>query len=169
MKRWAMGVALCIACSSVIATDDRWVEMTTTGNGAETIYLDGNSMRRTADGATAWRKIVLRSPEVNSAGKRYKTLLQRDSYNCANETVGILNAIWHDEDGSVVGSVATDVPALDPVAPGTVNEALLNAVCAVMANTAAVEAEKKRAAADAAEAAADAAIEAAEKAASGSF
>jgi len=119
--------AITMAAAPAFAAD--WIYVTTDVNGA-VIYYDADTIQRSGDQITVWRKWD---------HSRDKTVKERETksrsrYDCAERTITLLTYINYFPDGKVeTDTYPTYRQTAVPVIPETVGEEMLNAVCAAPA------------------------------------
>ena len=123
-------ILLVFGSAAAMAAD--W-EVVTSGSTGSIISLDKNSIARTGSGRRkAWFKSTYTKPQVLSDEKtKYFETLELDSFDCSEHTMGMVQVIYRDAAGKVVYTYENPLtsPRHSDVAPETVGEAMLDAVC----------------------------------------
>ena len=107
---------------------DRWVEVG--GSDSSTAYVDTQTLQRNGTDVTVWVKYVLENPKTDKAGDTYDEELVFHVYHCASRqnTVKVVsqrlrgNPVWSKE-------LKSYEQERKNIMPGTVNEAVMEAVC----------------------------------------
>jgi len=106
-----------------------WVYVTTHDNGAD-YYYDSDTIQRSGNQVTVWRKL---DHSRNNAVK-YREEKDQYRYDCSRRTYTLLSAIIYYPDGKVEAFTwQTHEQEITPIAPETVSEVVLEAVCAATA------------------------------------
>jgi hypothetical protein len=119
--------ALVIAAPPAFAAN--WVYLTTNVSDTD-LYYDADTIVRSGNQVTVWEKWD---------HSRDKTVKERERkrryrYDCAQRTMTLLHSIIYYPDGkSTSFTWETYEQTADPIAPDTVGEAVLEAVCAATA------------------------------------
>ena len=116
--------------SSVISAEAAWKEVSA-GLGSEH-YINPESKRKTSKGYKAWFLTNLRAYKVDSTGRllwSYKDLME---FDCKDRSTKIVASIGYSAkwgNGVAVYEFSNKNAHWMPVAPDTINEGLLTAVC----------------------------------------
>ena len=121
-----LGAATVLLMAATPAYAVNWVYVSTMDSGTDT-YFDADSIRRSGNQVTVWERLDHSRDKTEKERERKKLV----RYDCAERTRILINVIAYYPDGTVKS--ATWQPYEQeavPVAPGTVGEATLEAVCA---------------------------------------
>ena len=125
MKHIKLIAAAALVMAATPAFAVNWVYVGARSSGTD-FYYDADTIVRSGNQVTVWEKWD------HSRDKTYKEREQRVRYryDCAERTSTLLHAIIYYPDGtSRAVTFATYEQETEPLAPGTVGEAVLEAVC----------------------------------------
>ena len=126
IKRTALAVTFFVLLPTLPAYAANWVYLTTTNNGTD-IYYDADTIARSGNQVTVWEK--LDHSRDKTFKQRQQTTLIR--YDCAGRTRTLLHTISYYPDGTNKSfTFETYEQEVDPIAPGTLGDGKLEAICA---------------------------------------
>lgn len=124
-----LGAAIALVMAATPAFAANWVYLTTTNNGTD-MYYDADTIARSGNQVTVWEK--LDHSQDKTFKQRQQTTLIR--YDCAGRTRTLLHIISYYPDGTNKSfTFETYEQEAEPIAPGTLGEGKLEAICAAMA------------------------------------
>jgi hypothetical protein len=126
----SLGAAIALVMAATPAFAANWVYVTTHNNGAD-YYYDSDTIQRSGNQVTVWRKL----DHSRNKTVKYREEKSQYRYDCSRRTYTLLNIIIYYPDGKVESFTwKTHEQEIEPIAPETVSEAVLEAVCAVTAS-----------------------------------
>lgn len=125
VNRTVVGLCLCAALSSVHA--EHWV--TAAKNDHETVYLDGDTIKRDEAGdIVVWTRHDMSAHPILVDNLSIAMSLERDAFDCSRGRVRSLSSIGYDHNGAVVSAI--DVPSpYNEIPPGTVISSIGSIAC----------------------------------------
>jgi hypothetical protein len=124
-----LGAAAALAMAATPAFAASWVYVTTHDNGAD-YYYDSDTIQRYGNQVTVWRKL----DHSRNKTVKYRSEKSQYRYDCSRRTYTLLNIITYYPDGKVeTFTWQMHEQKIESIAPETVSEAVLEAVCAATA------------------------------------
>lgn len=129
VRRFGLAMACLASFLGTPAAAANWIYVTTGVNGT-VIYYDADTIQRSGDQITVWRKLD------HSRDKTIKAREAKDRYryDCAERTDTLLAYTDYYPDGRIeADNIPTYRQEASPVTPDTVGETILETVCAATA------------------------------------
>ncbi len=131
--RRTLTMALLVACGTA-AQAATWVSVGKSGDGRTEWLIDTSTIRTSTATRRAWVKTVFapqsRQDQVLHSGKWLAFTIERDVFNCRDETVGIESITQYYEGGGNDSMPPDSKSApMEPVAPDTAQAAELKFIC----------------------------------------
>lgn len=128
MKRIFSAILLTLACSVAHA---QWVEIASTADRSDVVYVDPATLRKTGDIAKAWVLGDYKDPVVWGTTK-YLSHKRQDQFNCKEELLRTIYVVFFkDKMGNGEALQTLNQPNMEwrPVMPSTLDSALFNWAC----------------------------------------
>ncbi|MFP3890746.1 surface-adhesin E family protein [uncultured Ralstonia sp.] len=135
MRHERLTAASCLAAMLLVAAPtaqaaDNWVKLAPLANSGGTLYLDQDSLERSADGTVrATSRDAYDAPRQLSNGKAYQYDARTSVYDCKNARILPVSARIEDSQHGTVLAKTIDGPRWEAVVPNSEGEAILRAVC----------------------------------------
>jgi hypothetical protein len=125
VNRISVGLCLAVAVSSAQA--EHWVAVAK--NNKETVYLDGDSIKREENGnVLVWTKHDLSAHPMIVDNRPIATSLERDAFDCSRDRVRSLSTVAYDRNGTLLAAI--DSPStFNEIPPGTVIASIEQVAC----------------------------------------
>lgn len=127
-KLWVVVFSFAL-CNSASAD---WEIIGNTKDNSSTAYVDFSKIRTNGVFKDAWVLTDFRSQQKTSNGKRFLSVKAKMSFNCAQETRRSLSSVIYSGkmgNGEVVSVDNYDLAQWNHIVPGTLGEAIAQAVC----------------------------------------
>jgi hypothetical protein len=127
MRNVILIMLLAIVSSSAMA---EWVEVQVSANDTVTAYAKVANIRKAGSRATMWSLFDHKIAD-EIFGKQYRSIMFQDEYNCKENLLRNLALSFYTGnmgDGEVIDT-SSNTGKWQPVAPGTLEEALLKRAC----------------------------------------
>lgn len=126
-----------VTTSAGAQSPQRWVELTRASDDSATIYVDPTSVRRDGDTLLVWREVLFSAVQTIGDGKQYRRSVSQLRIRCAAGEWDLRYALYYQDTSGASSAMPVytfrspnDGRAMDPAAPGTVDERLVNYYCA---------------------------------------
>jgi len=123
-------------------TASHWVRIQ--APGSDELWYDRNKLVLTGSDITFWRRVNFAIPQQFRAF-RVSTALYREQINCDEHTMRVHAHMFQSVDGIVVEHVNYSATEAVPIVPDTVGDALWRALCPIVRERSAIDAELKAA------------------------
>lgn len=140
MIRAAKVASLCAGalCGAGALAQARWVELTRASDDSAVVYVDPASVRRDQDTLLVWREIIYSAPQQTfGEAKRFVRTVSQLRLKCAAGEWDLRYALYYADTSGASTSMpvhvyrsTNDGRSMDPAAPGTIDERLVNYYCA---------------------------------------
>lgn len=135
--RWILAAFWALAASGAHAqASGRWVELTRASDDSAVIYVDPGSARRDQDTLLVWREVVYAAPQKVGDAKQFRRSVSQLRLKCAAGEWDLRYALYYADTSGASAAMPVHVfrspndgRSMDPAAPGTVDERLVNYYC----------------------------------------
>jgi hypothetical protein len=129
MRTTALALAVLLACGAAYAQSQPATAWQLVGvSGGLAGFFDHKHSDRDGRIVTTVQLWVLAAPSADAGQKPYTWALMKSKFDCSNKTRQVLDVDSYDDADQLVSSDDVGLPPVF-IAPGTINEEFLNAVC----------------------------------------